>query len=69
MRPGDPTRQQRSQAVVSNAQFRKYSEVISAWQRRYDTNEIARLLDLPEDLVARWIANFQDMKHGTGAAA
>jgi hypothetical protein len=35
--------------------------VISFWLSRFDTAEIAQRLDLPEWLVARWVANFRDM--------
>lgn len=47
--------------AVSRAQLKKYREVISFWLSRFDTAEIACQLDLPEWLVARWVANFRDM--------
>jgi hypothetical protein len=42
-------------------QLKKYQRVIAMWLSKYDTSEIARDLDLPEWLVARWVANFRDM--------
>ncbi|WP_407155198.1 hypothetical protein [Bradyrhizobium sp. STM 3557] len=47
--------------AVSRAQLRKYREVIAWWLSRFDTAEIAERLDLPEHLVARWVANFRDV--------
>lgn len=46
---------------VSRSQLKKYQRVIAMWLSKYDTSEIARDLDLPEWLVARWVANFRDM--------
>ena len=46
---------------VSREQLKKYREVISLWLSRYDTSEIGHLTELPEWLVARWVANFRDM--------
>lgn len=31
------------------------------WLSRFDTAEIAAAVDLPECLVAAWVANFRDL--------
>lgn len=46
---------------VSRERLKKYRDVISMWLSKYDTCEIGRELDLPESLVASWVANFRDM--------
>jgi hypothetical protein len=46
---------------ISRAQLKRYREVISMWLSKYDTAEIARELNLPEWLAARWVANFRDL--------
>jgi hypothetical protein len=55
MQPGRASRE------VSRDQLKKYRNVISMWLSRFDTAEIACDQDLPEWLVARWVANFRDM--------
>lgn len=67
MRRDPLARRGMSEETVTNAQLKKYCDVISAWRRKFDTAEIARLLDLPEELVARWVSNFQDMRHGAAS--
>jgi hypothetical protein len=47
--------------TVSRADLRKYADVIRFWNAKFDTQSIAERLDLPEWLVARWVANFRDM--------
>jgi hypothetical protein len=49
---------------VSRQQLRRYAEVLSMWHARFDTAEIAGRLQLPEGLVARWVANYRDLMHG-----
>jgi hypothetical protein len=44
-------------------QIKSYAQVVALWSARYDTAEIAKLLDLPECIVARWVANFRDLLH------
>ncbi|MFX8883383.1 hypothetical protein ABTM86_19430 [Acinetobacter baumannii] len=47
---------------ISRAQLKRYREAISMWlNNRYDTMDIATELELPESLVARWVANFRDL--------
>lgn len=46
---------------ASRGSLKKYREVISMWLSRFDTCEIALQLDLPECLVASWVANFRDL--------
>jgi hypothetical protein len=46
---------------VSREQLKRYRDVISLWLNRYDTAEIAKQTELPESLVANWVANFRDM--------
>lgn len=45
----------------SRGHLKKYREVISMWLSKYDTSEIGAQLDLPECLVAAWVANFRDL--------
>ncbi|NUU41402.1 hypothetical protein [Tardiphaga robiniae] len=52
---------------VTREQLRKYRDVISMWLSRFDTQSIAQHLDLPEHLVVRWTANFQDLKNARAA--
>lgn len=43
------------------AQLKKYPDVITMWQRRFDTWAIAVELKLPEHLVHAWIVNFREL--------
>ncbi len=52
------------QSTASRTQLRKYSEVISLWCARFDTQSISRRVDLPEWLVAKWVANFRELARG-----
>ena len=54
--------------VTRNALW-KYAEVVSMWRARFDTYQIAVTLDLPEHLVARWVANFREMLRETSRDA
>lgn len=45
---------------VSREQLKKYRDVVMLWANRYDTAEIGKLTNLPESLVARWVANFRE---------
>lgn len=58
---------QLDQRRVSRDQLKRYREVISLWLSKYDTAEIAKQLDLPEYLVANWVANFRDVAMRTAA--
>ena len=42
------------------AALKWYAEAISLWNARLDTAEIAARIELPEGIVARWVANFRD---------
>lgn len=53
---------------VSREQLKRYRDVISMWLNKYDTAEIAHETDLPESVVANWVANFRDMTVQTEAA-
>lgn len=53
---------------VTRDQLKRYRDVIAMWMSRFDTCSIADHTGLPESLVVRWTANFQDLKNG-GAAA
>lgn len=57
------TRRQTERAALN-----KYADVIAMWTSRFDTAEIAAKLELPESMVARWVANFRDQMHGLPAA-
>jgi hypothetical protein len=46
---------------VTRAQLRKYPDVITMWQRRFDTAQIAAELKLPEPLVHAWVVNFREL--------
>lgn len=46
---------------ASRDQLRKYRDVIALWLARFDTQSIALRLDVPEHVVARWVANFREM--------
>lgn len=50
--------------AASRTQLGRYAEVIELWRRRFDTMEIADIVELPEHLVARWVANFRDVVRG-----
>lgn len=52
---------------VTRVQLKKYRDVIDMWIRKFDTMSIAGQLDLPEHLVVRWTANFQNLKHEVAA--
>lgn len=43
------------------AMLRHYSTAISMWLARFDTYAIGRRLDVPEAVVAKWVANFRDL--------
>jgi hypothetical protein len=53
--------------MTTRAQLKKYRDVISLWLSRYDTCEIAMQTDLPESIVANWVANFRDVAMGQAA--
>ncbi|UPJ43908.1 hypothetical protein IVB40_07515 [Bradyrhizobium sp. 40] len=46
---------------VTRAQLKKYPDVVTMWQRRFDTAAIAAELKLPESLVHAWIVNFREL--------
>lgn len=48
-------------ADVSRQQLKRYREAITLWLHKRDTWEIARELNLPEHLVATWVANFREL--------
>jgi transposase-like protein len=48
--------------------LKRYAQVIALWTSRFDTAEIAARLDVPEAIVARWVANFRDQMHAAPAA-
>jgi hypothetical protein len=41
-------------------QLRLYAEVVTSWSRGFDTWWISQHLQIPEHVVARWVANFRD---------
>ncbi|MFT4115449.1 hypothetical protein [Bradyrhizobium sp.] len=46
---------------VTRAQLKKYPDVITMWQRRFDTAQIAAELKLLEPLVHAWVVNFREL--------
>jgi hypothetical protein len=46
---------------TARKQLRCYADVIAMWVARFDTQEIAIHVGLPEHTVARWVANFRDV--------
>ncbi|APO53484.1 hypothetical protein LUI11_15435 [Bradyrhizobium diazoefficiens] len=48
-------------ADVSRQQLKRYREVITLWIHKRDTWEISQELNLPESLVAGWVANFREL--------
>ena len=48
-------------ADVSRTQLKRYREVITLWIHKHDTWEISQELNLPESLVASWVANFREL--------
>lgn len=46
---------------MNKNQRKRYAEAISMWCSSFNSAEIAHELKLPEHIVARWIANFQDV--------
>lgn len=47
--------------ILTKSDLVKYADCVRFWQRGFDTNSIAKHLDLAEHVVANWIANFRDM--------
>lgn len=41
--------------------LKHYSTAISMWMAKFDTQSIALRLDVPESVVAKWVANFRDL--------
>ncbi|MBR0700152.1 hypothetical protein JQ599_09595 [Bradyrhizobium diazoefficiens] len=56
-----PLRRSPNASDVSRTQLKRYREAISMWLSRFDTQEIADKLNLPEHLVASWVANFREL--------
>lgn len=56
-----PLRRSPLQSDTSRQQLRLYREVITLWIHKRDTQEIADELNLPEHLVATWVANFREL--------
>ncbi|WP_445493159.1 hypothetical protein [Rhodopseudomonas sp. RCAM05734] len=52
---------------VTREQLKRYRDVIAMWMARFDTQSIADHTGLPEHLVVRWTANFQDLKREVAA--
>ncbi|MFB6460481.1 hypothetical protein [Bradyrhizobium tunisiense] len=48
-------------ADVSRQQLKRYREAITLWLHKRDTWEISQELNLPESLVAGWVANFREL--------
>ncbi|MDN3278810.1 hypothetical protein QWJ07_31425 [Frankia sp. RB7] len=46
---------------VTRAQLKKYPDVVTMWQHRFDTAAIAAELKLPESLVHAWVVNFREL--------
>jgi hypothetical protein len=54
---------------VSRDQLKRYAEALAMWHSRFDTNEIAVYLRLPESLISTWVANYRDLMHQAPAAS
>jgi hypothetical protein len=46
---------------VTAKQLKKYPDVVTMWQRHFDTAAIAAELKLPESLVHAWVINFREL--------
>lgn len=47
---------------------RLYTGIINLWHARYDTAEIAALVDQPEHIVSNWIATYRDTSRSKASA-
>lgn len=51
---------------AERAQLHRYADAIAMWCSRFDTQEIALELKLPEHQVARWVSNFREQMRARG---
>lgn len=52
---------------VTRDDLSRYAEVVHLWRAKFDTQQIADMVGLPEHLVARWVANFRELLRETGS--
>lgn len=45
-----------------------YADVITFWRAKYNTAEIAAHFEIPEHVVARWVANFREVTREAASA-
>lgn len=49
---------------ITREQLRRYADVICDGQAGHSIDDIAKLRDLPSDLVQAWLANFSELDAG-----